>query len=418
MKKIFNHAKNALNKGDDHHSFPSHSAPQQQQRMTDQPSSIQAPTQQDVVRYRYQHGTNLGSVFVLEKWLTGHMYPEGAESAELAAVTGNIKQSGLDAARQKFENHWRTYVSDGDLDWLINEAHCRSHLSTLVFSTVLISQGNSVRLPIGYFTLGPAYCNHTPFASASGVYENAWAAVRELVARCYSRGIGVLLDLHALPGGANNGDHSGTNSGKAELWHNRSNLELATRCLLFMAKEASHMDGVVGIQLCNEAEWNAKGMYEWYDSTIAQMAGVDYTMPLYISDAWNLDSAAKYSNGKNSLNAEKSNPIVIDTHLYWCFDDKDKQKSPHDICHEVPSKMNALDGHEGSVVDHGAAQVVIGEYSCVLAEDCWNKCGGDSKENLVKRFGQVQSQRHQNKSGGSFFWTYRMVSPPRVNMCS
>ena len=219
-----------------------------------------------------------------------------------------------------------------------------------------------------------------------------------------------MLDLHALPGGANGGDHSGTNSGKAEFWGHRSNLELATRCLLFIAKEASHMDGVVGIQMINEAEWNAKGMYEWYDSVIAQVAGIDHTMPLYISDAWQLDKAVQYCNGKNSINAEGSNPIVIDTHLYWCFDDKDKQKSPQDICHEASSKLNALDGRDGSVIDHGAAQVVVGEYSCVLAEECWGKCGGDSKESMVKRFGQAQAQRHQDRSGGSFFWTYRMVS--------
>lgn len=122
------------------------------------------------------------------------------------------------------------------------------------------SPGNSIRLPIGYFTLGPAYCANTPFESVSAVYENAWSAVRNIVARCASRGIGVLLDLHALPGGANNGEHSGTNSGKAELWGNRKNLDLATRCLLFIAKEAKNMEGAIGIQVVNEAEWDAKGM--------------------------------------------------------------------------------------------------------------------------------------------------------------
>ena len=95
-----------------------------QQPLTEGPSSIQAPTPSDVVRYRYQHGTNLGSIFVLEKWLTGNMYPKDAQSAELAAAEGNVKELGLDGARQKHENHWNNYTSDADLDWLVNDAHC------------------------------------------------------------------------------------------------------------------------------------------------------------------------------------------------------------------------------------------------------------------------------------------------------
>lgn len=121
--------------------------------------------------------------------------------------------------------------------------------------------GNSIRLPVGYFTLGPAYCADTPFSRVAQVYTNAWKAVKSLTARCATRGIGVLLDLHALPGGANNGDHSGTNSGKADLWKSGKNLDLAMRCLLFIAKEARSMDGVIGVQLLNEAEWDAKGRH-------------------------------------------------------------------------------------------------------------------------------------------------------------
>lgn len=269
--------------------------------------------------------------------------------------------------------------------------------------------GNSVRLPVGYFTLGPAYCHDTPFASVAEVYANAWSAVKKIIARCHSRGIGTLVDLHALPGGANGGDHSGTNSGKAQLWENRSNLDLATRCLLFIVKESKGVAGIVGVQLCNEAEANAKGMYEWYDEVAREVASIDHTVPLYISDGWDLGQAITYCNGKNSLSAGLANPVVIDTHLYWAFSDADKQKTPHQIIDEVPRKLTELDKHDGSVHDHGAAQVVVGEYSCVLSEPTWTKMGNDHKEALVQAFGQAQTRRYQQRAGGSFFWTYRMV---------
>lgn len=68
----------------------------------------------------------------------------------------------------------------------------------------------SVRLPIGWFTLGPRFCGGTPFEEYAAIYENAWPAVRSYVDAAARHGIAVLLDLHALPGGANTNEHSGT----------------------------------------------------------------------------------------------------------------------------------------------------------------------------------------------------------------
>lgn len=44
-------------------------------------------TSADVFNYRYSHGTNLGTIFVLERWLSGSMYVQGAAGdSELDAV--------------------------------------------------------------------------------------------------------------------------------------------------------------------------------------------------------------------------------------------------------------------------------------------------------------------------------------------
>ena len=49
--------------------------------------SIQSPSLADVTRYRYHNGTNIGSIFIIERWLTPSMYHESAKgSSELAAV--------------------------------------------------------------------------------------------------------------------------------------------------------------------------------------------------------------------------------------------------------------------------------------------------------------------------------------------
>ncbi|KAK5165943.1 Glucan 1,3-beta-glucosidase 3 [Saxophila tyrrhenica] len=361
--------------------------------MTQPGMGCHPPTAKDVLRYRYQHACNVGSVFILERWLTPSMFPDSAPgSSELAAVQAWIAQEGMELARQRFEKHWLEYVTDPDLEWMRDVAKC-----------------NTIRLPIGYFTLGPQFCEHTAFKKVAPVYENAWHAVQQIVSRCHARGIGVLLDLHGLPGGANTGDHSGTNSGKAELWDSSRNLSLATKAACHLIRQATTMDGVVGVQIINEADYDAKGMYTWYDKVLAEASHIDPTMPIYVSDGWILEKALAWSQGHNNAHTRSAcNPVVIDTHLYWAFSDADKAKDPQTIIHEVPSRLAELDGKDGDVQARGAAQVVIGEYSCVLTEDSWANSHGVPKQDLVFQFGNAQSQRYQQRSGGSFFWTYRM----------
>ena len=87
-----------------------------------------APTSNDIFRYRYQHGTNLGSTFVLEKWLTPSMFPSNAtdqQTSELKAFKASVKAIGINATRAKWEQHWQSAISDGDLSWLVSNASCK-----------------------------------------------------------------------------------------------------------------------------------------------------------------------------------------------------------------------------------------------------------------------------------------------------
>jgi aryl-phospho-beta-D-glucosidase BglC (GH1 family) len=313
--------------------------------------------------------------------------PSCPGGSELDAVTFSLKTLGLDATKSKWEQHWASAVSDADFTWLVNDAHC-----------------TSIRLPVGYFTLGKEFCKGTPFEDVAEVYVVAWAAVKELVKRAKGVGIGVLLDLHALPGGANKDAHSGTSSGKADFWGNKRNMDLATRCLAFMAEEVKcGMDGVIGLQVVNEAVADAKGMYAWYEEVLRQIRGIDSTLPIYVSDGWDLGKALRWSNGRRG-----GNPVVVDTHKYYTFSDKDRTQSPAEIIARIPTELSELDGKDGSLCDRGEAQIIVGEYSCVLDGQTWSRVPPDQKEGYVKQFGLTQSRKWQEKSGGAYFWTYKM----------
>jgi hypothetical protein len=96
--------------------------------------SAHGPTSNDIIRYRYHHGANLGSTYVLEKWLFPSAFPpstSGDQTSELACVSLWIKQIGIEATRQKFENHWAKAMSDDDWQWLCSTGRCKFNLMSM-----------------------------------------------------------------------------------------------------------------------------------------------------------------------------------------------------------------------------------------------------------------------------------------------
>jgi hypothetical protein len=200
------------------------------------------------------------------------------------------------------------------------------------------------------------------------------------------------------------------------LWGNKTNLDLGLRCVEFLAQETKLMENIVGIQFCNEAVANASGMYDWYDELHDAVQGIDNTVPGVISDGWNLDQAITYALSKNRITSGQMGPIVIDTHKYYCFDDVSARTRPQSIiAGEVPAALDSLRNKEGDVTASGAVQVLVGEYSCVLAEPCWALSNDADRPQLVKQFGLAQSKTWQQHAGGSYFWTFKMVYLPLPN---
>jgi glucan 1,3-beta-glucosidase len=79
----------------------------------------------DIFRYRKQRGVNLGSWFVLEKWITPEPFKNavGSKGADLDIANGNDAKAIL-------EHHWDTWITDDDWKWIKDRGF------------------NSVRLPV------------------------------------------------------------------------------------------------------------------------------------------------------------------------------------------------------------------------------------------------------------------------------
>jgi hypothetical protein len=86
------------------------------------------PTALDILRYRYHHGTNLGSIFVLQRMFCPSIFEKVAEGTnELDAVKSWMYAEGLTKTRQRFELFWKNAISDRDIEDM-KKAQCESRL--------------------------------------------------------------------------------------------------------------------------------------------------------------------------------------------------------------------------------------------------------------------------------------------------
>ena len=122
--------------------------------------------------------------FVHEQWMTPSLFScaAGKKVSELDIASG---WGSIGSARALLERHWDTFITEGDFKYL---------------ASIGI---NTVRLPIGYWNLGPLYCHNTPFEAVSNVYQNSWPRIVRAINMAADAGIGVLVDLHGAPGSQN-----------------------------------------------------------------------------------------------------------------------------------------------------------------------------------------------------------------------
>jgi glucan 1,3-beta-glucosidase len=139
-----------------------------------------------------------------------------------------------DNARAVLERHWDTFITESDFHYL---------------ASIGI---NTVRLPIGYWNLGPDFSEGTIFEPVSQVYANSWPRIKRAIKHAEEAGIGVLVDLHGAVGSQNGHDHSGVSDGQTTLFSSKQNMDKTIAVLTFLMKQLVSVSNVIGIQVLNE----------------------------------------------------------------------------------------------------------------------------------------------------------------------
>ncbi|KAJ7109259.1 glycoside hydrolase superfamily [Mycena epipterygia] len=331
-----------------------------------------------VLRYRKQRSVNLGSWFVHEDWMTPSVFEcaSGHKVSEFDIASG---WNTPGRARTILENHWSTFISESDFSYL---------------SSVGI---NTVRLPIGYWSLGPEFCQGTPFSPFAEVYHNSWSFVVHAINMAASYGIGVLIDLHGAPGSQNGQPHSGISDRHVGLFNTPANVERTLAVLTFLMDQLCNVTNVVGIQILNEPQ-NDPRLPDFYTHAISAMRQVSSAaqeFPIYIHDAFNLEQFSNFT-------ARRTDFVVQDHHSYFVFTPQDRSKSASQHTKDIETSVS---DSLAKASTNQRDNLVVGEWSCALTPQ---SLSNEPDEMAARRdFCTAQLEVYSTTTAGWSFWAYK-----------
>ncbi|TDL27386.1 glycoside hydrolase [Rickenella mellea] len=331
----------------------------------------------NIYRYRQQQSVNLGSWFVHEQWMTPSLFTcaNGSQASELDIASGWGSPS---EAKAVLERHWDTFINQSDFQYL---------------ASIGI---NTVRIPIGYWSLGPLYCQGTPFEPVAEVYANAWSRVVRAINMAAEAGIGVLVDLHGAPGSQNGQAHSGTSDGVANLFNDPSNTNKTIAVLTFLVQQLATVTNVIGVELLNEPI-NVPQLGDFYTeaiTTLRQVSPEAARFPLYIHDGFDLQRFSDFV-------ASRSDFVVEDHHAYFVFTSSDDSEPASQHTNDIATSIS---DDLANAAQKQRRNLIIGEWSCALTNDSL----ASTPDPLAARqqFCQGQEQVYSNHTAGWSFWSY------------
>jgi glucan 1,3-beta-glucosidase len=171
-----------------------------------------------------------GSWFTLEKWITPQPFTNAKNGGD-ADYDIAASDRSADDKRRALEHHWDSWLTEADFGWLASRGI------------------NTVRLPISFYHLAGldrSLLKGTEFEPFADVYQGAWERIERAFGWADRHGLGVLVDLHAVPGKQNEDAHSGASHHGSELFDKRKCQEQTVRVLEALVGAICQVDNVVG----------------------------------------------------------------------------------------------------------------------------------------------------------------------------
>lgn len=309
-----------------------------------------------------------------------------AASAEHDVLTGyGVSKTGLSSARARLEQHWDTWVTKKD------------------FARMKAMGLNTVRLPIGYWSVGELkWLENTPFNAWESVYKNSPKYITRAIQWAAEYDLGVLLDLHGAYGSQNGQAHSGVSDGNIGFF-DKTNEDRTTDLLVYLTEKFANVTNVIGIEVLNEPNgWYRTQLYDWLPGAISAMRKANNpqakTLPIFFHDGFSLSQGASFVQSRSDF-------VVQDNHMYYVYSDSDKGTT-------AAGHTSRIEGSVASSLQSSGAKarnnLIVGEWSCALASSSLS--GARNAHSSQQTFCNAQASVYMTNAGGWGFWSWRLES--------
>lgn len=300
-------------------------------------------------------GINLGGWLVVERWITPTLFQNTTAMTERELVASKD-------GRTKIARHHKTFITEDDIAWLADHGM------------------QLLRVPVGYWIFG----EEPEFVGSSERLD--W-----LVDTAHHYGLQIVIDLHSAPGGQNKKQHNGgVKTVKDWLTDNKSQQETIA-VLVRLAERYKNYSNIWGIELLNEPDGGRTGVRLARFYRKAYRALTNVARPgtrIIFSDAY---SPALLTNTFGWF-AHRDFPVVIDTHIYYVFGPKNKQR-------RMPDHLRMVRWSRWLLRTLSVSQpVMIGEWTAALPY-------GVSIETATE-FLNTQAAVYDNTAAWCY-WTYK-----------
>ena len=155
-------------------------------------------------------------------------------------------------------------------------------------------------------------------------------------------GIGVLLDLHGVPGSQNGWDHSGRQGTLG--WHtSKENIDHSLRIVADLASRCKGYDNLIGFELLNEPRWDVPLdiIKQFYQDAYHR---VREHLPQRAVRGGDPRRVPPARMGRISCASPNIKNVILDTHRYQCFTDDDRKRDLHgQVQHALLERKKLLD---------------------------------------------------------------------------
>ncbi|KAI9303678.1 glycoside hydrolase superfamily [Cunninghamella echinulata] len=304
-------------------------------------------------------GVNLGNWLVLEKWMMESMFKDTGAQDEWT-FSANVPD-----AKNKLEQHWKTYVTEEDFKKL-----AQVHV-------------NHVRIPVGYWAF------LQPDKGEPYIFGSQKDQLVRILGYCATYKIKAIIDLHGLPGSQNGKDHSG-HSDRTNFYSNY-NIERGLRLVQEVVNWINSLDDrskqqISAIEAANEPDVSSDDYIQQLKSYYERAYSIINASPYHLSMIFGagfsgFEKWESFLQGKNN--------VVLDKHIYRNHD-QPPTKTDTDIIKKLCE--------EGNAPFH--LPILFGEWSAISNIQ-------SKTDDWLRKYMDTQMAIYQQKAG-AIMWSLKV----------